>query len=418
MNSKIITKGNINLQKGVTLIALVITIIVLLILAGVTLNMVLGEEGIISQAQTAGLENRGGTVEELKNLWQTEDKLKNKYGVEGNVQTLEELLQDLVDKELITEDEREEINETGQVTIGSRTIKFTVKRPTQGSITDIYDSTGEADGLHIGDFINYDAGTWTDDDITAIANTGSKQPVSTGKPTNDYQFGRFASGDSRNESVATNYTTYSYVKDESGNAVKGWRIFDIEGDTVTLISAGCTEGFKYTQSSNSEIESAYIAEYIFTGNVNSSANASKLGLGTTYTKRDFSMYEQGIGTNARTITRAMLDDWYTKYMEIENADTHTKDTFRTIYGTKYESLIDNYAHYWLSTALEGYKWDLSCVNPSWREAASRSMSTNDYYGIRILVDIPASVICTLEGTKTITSRDVDYTYNVWDINEE
>jgi len=40
-------------QKGITLIALVITIIVLLILAGVTISMVLGDEGIIAQAQQA-----------------------------------------------------------------------------------------------------------------------------------------------------------------------------------------------------------------------------------------------------------------------------------------------------------------------------------------------------------------------------
>jgi len=40
-------------QKGITLIALVVTIIVLLILAGVTINMVLGDDGIIGQAQQA-----------------------------------------------------------------------------------------------------------------------------------------------------------------------------------------------------------------------------------------------------------------------------------------------------------------------------------------------------------------------------
>ena len=40
-------------NKAITLIALVVTIIVLLILAGVTLNMVLGENGIITQAKKA-----------------------------------------------------------------------------------------------------------------------------------------------------------------------------------------------------------------------------------------------------------------------------------------------------------------------------------------------------------------------------
>ncbi len=40
-------------QKGITLIALVITIIVLLILAGVSIAMLLGENGILTQARRA-----------------------------------------------------------------------------------------------------------------------------------------------------------------------------------------------------------------------------------------------------------------------------------------------------------------------------------------------------------------------------
>ena len=40
-------------ERGITLIALVITIIVLLILAGVSISMLTGENGILTQAQTA-----------------------------------------------------------------------------------------------------------------------------------------------------------------------------------------------------------------------------------------------------------------------------------------------------------------------------------------------------------------------------
>ena len=43
-------------EKGITLIALVITIIVLLILAGVTINVILGENGLISITKNAGEE--------------------------------------------------------------------------------------------------------------------------------------------------------------------------------------------------------------------------------------------------------------------------------------------------------------------------------------------------------------------------
>ena len=41
-------------NKGITLVALVITIIILLILAGITLNLTLGQNGIITRAQEAG----------------------------------------------------------------------------------------------------------------------------------------------------------------------------------------------------------------------------------------------------------------------------------------------------------------------------------------------------------------------------
>lgn len=41
-------------NKGITLIALVITIIVLLILAGITINLTLGEHGILKMAKEAG----------------------------------------------------------------------------------------------------------------------------------------------------------------------------------------------------------------------------------------------------------------------------------------------------------------------------------------------------------------------------
>ena len=44
-------------QNGITLIALVVTIIVLIILAGVSINMLVGDNGIITQAQTAKEEN-------------------------------------------------------------------------------------------------------------------------------------------------------------------------------------------------------------------------------------------------------------------------------------------------------------------------------------------------------------------------
>ncbi len=47
---KVETKQEAIKEKAITLIALIITIIVLLILAGVTINIILKQDGILSQA--------------------------------------------------------------------------------------------------------------------------------------------------------------------------------------------------------------------------------------------------------------------------------------------------------------------------------------------------------------------------------
>ena len=109
-------------KKGITLIALVITIIVLLILAGVSIATLTGENGILTKASEADVETRAASVEERKNLWKTEKQTDNYVG-ENTAQTLEELLDDL-EEELITAEERTKIEETGHVVIGSKDISF------------------------------------------------------------------------------------------------------------------------------------------------------------------------------------------------------------------------------------------------------------------------------------------------------
>ena len=51
-------------QSGITLVALVVTIVVLLILAGVSINLVLGENGLISNAKEAREKSKNATDEE------------------------------------------------------------------------------------------------------------------------------------------------------------------------------------------------------------------------------------------------------------------------------------------------------------------------------------------------------------------
>lgn len=55
-------------QKGITLVALVITIIVLLILAGVTISLTLGNHGIFKTAQGAAKNYTNSADKEMHQL--------------------------------------------------------------------------------------------------------------------------------------------------------------------------------------------------------------------------------------------------------------------------------------------------------------------------------------------------------------
>ena len=81
-------------EKGITLIALVITIIVLLILAGVTISTLTGDNGIITRATQAGEETKKATAEE-----QVELSIIGSIGTDGNIDLgkLNEELKDIDD---------------------------------------------------------------------------------------------------------------------------------------------------------------------------------------------------------------------------------------------------------------------------------------------------------------------------------
>ncbi len=67
-------------QKGITLIALVITIIVLLILAGVSIAMLTGDNGILTKAGDAGTKSAQAEFEESVKLVIAEIVLNDKTG--------------------------------------------------------------------------------------------------------------------------------------------------------------------------------------------------------------------------------------------------------------------------------------------------------------------------------------------------
>ena len=98
-------KERVNGKNGITLIALVITIIVLLILAGVTIATLTGDNGILTKAQNAKEKNAQKTVEEQINLAVQASRIN-----EGLVINKEILEQELTNNGIeITKSENDEL---------------------------------------------------------------------------------------------------------------------------------------------------------------------------------------------------------------------------------------------------------------------------------------------------------------------
>ena len=136
-------------MKGITLVALVITIVVLLILAGVSINTVLGDDGIIKKAKEAAETTRRASAEEEMN------RLVLEYQLASNDETLESFLQ-----EKVTEGRIDGVTDNGDGTITitkkveGKDYTITVKKPVAptpsvkvGAIRVVSDSTGAGSSL-------------------------------------------------------------------------------------------------------------------------------------------------------------------------------------------------------------------------------------------------------------------------------
>ena len=90
-------------KKGITLIALVVTIVVLLILAGVTISLILDENGIIAKSKDARIGTRASQVEDEVGMW----KQHNFINKESNQaqESADTMLANLISRKLLTEDE-------------------------------------------------------------------------------------------------------------------------------------------------------------------------------------------------------------------------------------------------------------------------------------------------------------------------
>lgn len=135
-------------QKGITLVVLIITIILMLILTTVTVTTSING-GLINSTQSAKENARALEVERAEEMWEISVRDDREDGKAEK--TLEELLEELREKELLTEKEAEEIKKNKSIIIGNRTISFEINYTSAQE-----DSEREyIESIKIGDYVDY-----------------------------------------------------------------------------------------------------------------------------------------------------------------------------------------------------------------------------------------------------------------------
>ena len=215
---------------GITLIALVVTIVVLLILAATSISMLAGDNGIIKKSQDAKENNEIGTEKEIVELSATSAMIGGEHGVRG----------------LTKENLEKEIEENGL----EKDVDFKV----------------EEDGENL---------------IVTFIKTGREYEVDKdGNVARNYSLkaGERADADKKYKGV-TIPAKFTVSGDSNEDEVEeGLVIYLIpEGTTVDWSSATAVETARktYDQFVWVPVEAAYVEESAITGNTASSTNAQK-----------------------------------------------------------------------------------------------------------------------------------------------
>ena len=108
-------------KNGITIIALVITIIVMLILIEVTVTTAINGD-LIGTTKKSKEETRYIQVVSEKEMWESGKKPEERFGIQS--ETLDEFIDRLRENKLLTAEEAEQAKATGSVTIAGNKIIF------------------------------------------------------------------------------------------------------------------------------------------------------------------------------------------------------------------------------------------------------------------------------------------------------
>ena len=135
-------------NKAITLIALVVTIVVLLILAGISISLVAGDNGLIKKARDARDETRYASIKEEVELWKADKSLAETTG--GS----RESLNDFITRLKLKDNEQENVEKDALGKIKKITIKIGDKTIDLSDSKTLVEAFKDGE-IKVGDYLNY-----------------------------------------------------------------------------------------------------------------------------------------------------------------------------------------------------------------------------------------------------------------------
>lgn len=133
------------LESGITIISLIVTIIIMIIIAGVTIDFVAGDKGILIRTKGAAEMARGNQVKESVELAIIENMDSDTS--EGDTKTRSELITELREQGILKADEVKLLQKQNKITIGGVEIDFEKLKDDKGyasKVTKYTDGTNTA----------------------------------------------------------------------------------------------------------------------------------------------------------------------------------------------------------------------------------------------------------------------------------
>ena len=322
-------------KRGITLIALVVTIVVLLILAGVTISLLLDENGIIAKSKDARIETRASQVEDEVGMW----KQHNFINKESNQaqESADTMLASLISRKLLTEDEIDREQELitikkkdgtviKEISYSSVTINIS-KTPATEKSGVVLLTVDSVEGITSPIITNEEGATSFANSITSLSEETKKEIIKKLEPVRiNAEFGKtnltsFEEAlvwhkEKGNITEATEETFWNYVESNGGmdEYILGNIMYGcFDEDTETLNPYIITNPLDATSN-----------EYIATENGTYTFKIQDIVTGKTYTKK---VEVTNVDTSLPSLTVVGEKDKYSEVLiklKIATADKYTK----------------------------------------------------------------------------------------------